>query len=100
VPILPHHLSRYQYLIDGDVNDADYVSDGAHDNKAHSNGLTELNEFLLGWFLASIQELCAFLQKLPRDLSEFLELVGHDDEWRVGREGGGKKLGSWEMRDD
>src|ERR1700753_526258 len=46
-PLFSMIASRHQYLIDGDVNDANHVANGSHDDESQSNGLAEFDEFSL-----------------------------------------------------
>lgn len=39
--------SRHKDIVDGDVDKLDEVTDGAHDNEAHTNSLADLDELSL-----------------------------------------------------
>jgi hypothetical protein len=75
-------------LIDGNVNNANNVTDGTHDDESQAYSLAKLDEFLLvrfvvsvnglsTWlgkrtFLATVHKLGAFFEKLLWDIREIL----------------------------
>ena len=38
---------RHEDVVDGDVNELDEVTDGAHDDEAHTDGLADLDKLSL-----------------------------------------------------
>jgi len=50
----------------------DEVSDCAHDQEAHSDGLRDLDEFSSVGLCASVNELCAVLEEFPGQVGDLL----------------------------
>jgi hypothetical protein len=55
---------RYENLVDGDVDDADEVADGAHDDEAETDGLAEFGEFALRGCIRRLRLELWFLGKM------------------------------------
>jgi len=62
-------------VVHRNVNNLHDVSDESHNQETGTDGLADLNEFTLVGLLASVDELHAIFQKLPRHIEQFLHLV-------------------------
>lgn len=53
----------------------DKVSNSSHDDEADADSLANLEELALVGLRAAVDELCAILEEVARDVEEFLDLI-------------------------
>lgn len=63
------------------MNQFDEIPNRAHDHEPDPDCLGDLDEFALVGFGASVQEESPVSQEIPRDVGQFLELIGHSCCW-------------------
>jgi len=73
----PYSRSTDEDIVDWDVDQFYHKSYGAHNEEPNTHSLADFDKFATIRFCTSVDEECAVFDKVPWDINELLELVGH-----------------------